>query len=151
MRFLFLMIAAGYQDGDDADTLRGDPMFKITLDLSPSDRELCFHGASRARGVSGGSLGHDASRVAIASFAAVSRLLSAATSSLVGWIACRTRSLGKLITPGANPPQLCITSDAWASVGFEHDDTQRDQPTPVPCRRISATRTFSTPRHMPSL
>jgi Transposase DDE domain group 1 len=36
-----LMIAAGYEDGNDADTLRGDPMFKMALDLSPSDRELC--------------------------------------------------------------------------------------------------------------
>ena len=35
------MIAAGYEDGNDADTLRCDPMFKMALDLSPSDRELC--------------------------------------------------------------------------------------------------------------
>jgi hypothetical protein len=41
MRFRLLMIAAGYEDGNDADTLRGDPMFKMALDLSPSDRELC--------------------------------------------------------------------------------------------------------------
>jgi hypothetical protein len=41
MRFRLLMIAAGCEDGNDADTLRGDPMFKMALDLLPSDRELC--------------------------------------------------------------------------------------------------------------
>jgi hypothetical protein len=41
IRFRLLMIAAGYEDGNDADTLRGDPMFKMALDLAPSDRELC--------------------------------------------------------------------------------------------------------------
>jgi hypothetical protein len=35
------MIAAGYEDGNDASSLRSDPMFKMALDLSPSDRELC--------------------------------------------------------------------------------------------------------------
>ena len=41
IRFRLLMIAAGYEDGNDADTLRSDPMFKMALDLTPSDRELC--------------------------------------------------------------------------------------------------------------
>jgi Transposase DDE domain group 1 len=41
IRFRLLMIAAGYEDGDDADTLRSDPMFKMALDLAPSERELC--------------------------------------------------------------------------------------------------------------
>jgi hypothetical protein len=41
IRFRLLMIAAGYEDGNDASNLRGDPMFKMALDLSPSDRELC--------------------------------------------------------------------------------------------------------------
>ena len=41
LRFRLLMIAAGYEDGNDASSLRGDPMFKMALDLSPSDRELC--------------------------------------------------------------------------------------------------------------
>jgi hypothetical protein len=41
MGFRMLMIAAGYEDGNDADTLRCDPMFKMALDLAPSDRELC--------------------------------------------------------------------------------------------------------------
>jgi len=41
IRFRLLMIAAGYEDGNDANTLRGDPMFKMALDLAPSDRELC--------------------------------------------------------------------------------------------------------------
>ena len=38
IRFRLLMIAAGYEDGNDADSLRGDPMFKMALDLTPSDR-----------------------------------------------------------------------------------------------------------------
>jgi hypothetical protein len=41
IRFRLLMIAAGYEDGNDASRLRGDPMFKMALDLTPSDRELC--------------------------------------------------------------------------------------------------------------
>src|SRR5271165_1682026 len=41
IRFRLLMIAAGYEDGNDASSLRGDPIFKMALDLSPSDRELC--------------------------------------------------------------------------------------------------------------
>ena len=41
IRFRLLMIAAGYEDGNDADLLRSDPMFKMALDLTPSDRELC--------------------------------------------------------------------------------------------------------------
>ena len=41
IRFRLLMIAAGYEDGNDASNLRGDPRFKMALDLSPSDRELC--------------------------------------------------------------------------------------------------------------
>jgi len=41
IRFRLLMIAAGYEDGNDADALRGDPMFKLALDRLPSDAELC--------------------------------------------------------------------------------------------------------------
>jgi hypothetical protein len=41
IRFRLLMISAGYEDGNDASSLRSDPMFKMALDLSPSDRELC--------------------------------------------------------------------------------------------------------------
>src|SRR6478672_8342667 len=40
IRFRLLMIAAGYEDGNDANGLRVDPIFKMALDLSPSDREL---------------------------------------------------------------------------------------------------------------
>ena len=36
-----MMIGAGYEDGIDANSLRSDPMFKMALDLTPSDRELC--------------------------------------------------------------------------------------------------------------
>jgi hypothetical protein len=41
IRFRMLMIAAGYEDGNDADTLRRDPMFKLALDRLPSGDELC--------------------------------------------------------------------------------------------------------------
>ncbi len=41
IRFRLLMIAAGYEDGNDASSLRGDPMFKMALDLSPGARDLC--------------------------------------------------------------------------------------------------------------
>ena len=41
IRFRLLMIAAGYEDGNDAAALRRDPLFKMALDLAPSDRELC--------------------------------------------------------------------------------------------------------------
>ena len=41
IRFRLLMMAAGYEDGADASSLRGYPMFKMALDLTPSDRELC--------------------------------------------------------------------------------------------------------------
>jgi hypothetical protein len=41
IRFRLLMIAAGYEDGNDANALRSDPLFKMALDLAPSDRELC--------------------------------------------------------------------------------------------------------------
>src|SRR3712207_3793726 len=35
------MIAAGYEDGNDASELRRDALFKMALDRAPSDRELC--------------------------------------------------------------------------------------------------------------
>src|SRR6202453_1412114 len=41
IRFRLLMISDGYEDGNDANALRRDPMFKMALDLSPIDRELC--------------------------------------------------------------------------------------------------------------
>jgi hypothetical protein len=41
IRFRMLMIAAGYEDGNDADALRTDPMFKLALERLPSDGELC--------------------------------------------------------------------------------------------------------------
>ncbi len=41
IRFRLMMIAAGYEDGNDASSLRVDPMFKLALDLAPSDRALC--------------------------------------------------------------------------------------------------------------
>jgi hypothetical protein len=41
IRFRMLMIAAGYEDGNDADTLRRDPMFKLALDRLPSGEDLC--------------------------------------------------------------------------------------------------------------
>jgi hypothetical protein len=41
IRFRLLMIAAGYADGNDADTLRHDPLFKLALDRRPGDPALC--------------------------------------------------------------------------------------------------------------
>jgi hypothetical protein len=41
IRFRMLMIAAGDEDGNDADALRRDPMFKLALDRLPSGEELC--------------------------------------------------------------------------------------------------------------
>jgi hypothetical protein len=35
------MIAAGYEDGNDATSLRHDPVFKMALERLPSERELC--------------------------------------------------------------------------------------------------------------
>src|SRR5438309_9980927 len=39
IRFRMLMIATGYEDGNDADSLRADPMFKPALDRLPRMRE----------------------------------------------------------------------------------------------------------------
>jgi len=39
--FRMLMIAAGYEDGNDADALRADPMFKLALERLPSGADLC--------------------------------------------------------------------------------------------------------------
>ncbi len=41
IRFRLLMIAAGYEDGNDATGLRTDPVFKLALERLPSDRDLC--------------------------------------------------------------------------------------------------------------
>jgi len=34
------MIAAGYEDGNDANRLRSDPVFKMAQDAPPSGRDL---------------------------------------------------------------------------------------------------------------
>ncbi len=41
IRFRLLMIAAGYEDGNDADTLRTDPMFKLAMERLPGGTDLC--------------------------------------------------------------------------------------------------------------
>ena len=41
IRFRMLMIAAGYEDGNDADSLRADPMFKLAMDRLPEHGPLC--------------------------------------------------------------------------------------------------------------
>jgi len=41
IRMRMLMIAAGYEDGNDADSLRGDPMFKLAMGRLPDDADLC--------------------------------------------------------------------------------------------------------------
>src|SRR5919106_765070 len=41
LRFRMLMIAAGYEDGNNADSLRHDPVFKLALDHLPGGAALC--------------------------------------------------------------------------------------------------------------
>jgi hypothetical protein len=41
IRTRMLMIAAGYEDGNDADRLRSDPMFKLAMGRLPDDADLC--------------------------------------------------------------------------------------------------------------
>ena len=41
IRMRLLMIAAGYEDGNDADRLRRDPMFKLAMGRLPGDGDLC--------------------------------------------------------------------------------------------------------------
>jgi len=41
LRFRMLMIAAGYEDGIDANALRSDPVFKMALERLPGERDLC--------------------------------------------------------------------------------------------------------------
>ena len=41
IRFRMLMIACGYEDGIDADSLRSDPAFKMALGRLPSATDLC--------------------------------------------------------------------------------------------------------------
>lgn len=41
IRFRVLMIAAGYADGNDADSLRVDPLFKLAMDRLPEHADLC--------------------------------------------------------------------------------------------------------------
>ena len=41
MRTRMLMIAACYEDGNDADSLRRDPMFKLAMGRLPDDADLC--------------------------------------------------------------------------------------------------------------
>src|SRR5512135_310905 len=41
IRFRLLMIAAGSEDGNDATSLRTDPMFKLALERLAADRDLC--------------------------------------------------------------------------------------------------------------
>lgn len=41
IRFRLLMIAAGYEDGNDATRLRTDPLFKLALERLPAARDLC--------------------------------------------------------------------------------------------------------------
>ena len=41
IRTRMLMIAAGYEDANDADRLRRDPMFKLAMGRMPDDADLC--------------------------------------------------------------------------------------------------------------
>ena len=43
-------IASGYEDGNDANTLRGDPLFKLSADRAPLDTDnLLAYGATHSR------------------------------------------------------------------------------------------------------
>ena len=41
LRFRMLLIAAGYKDGIDANSLRVDPVFDLALERLPGERDLC--------------------------------------------------------------------------------------------------------------
>ena len=41
IRFRLLMIAAGYEDGNDATGRRADPLFQLALERLQSGRDLC--------------------------------------------------------------------------------------------------------------
>ena len=42
LRFRMFAIACGYEDADDSDALRADPLFKLTVGRAPvSGRDLC--------------------------------------------------------------------------------------------------------------
>ena len=57
IRFRLLMIAAGYEDGNDATSLRVDPVFKMALERLPSGRDLCSQSTiSRLENLPGGAL-----------------------------------------------------------------------------------------------
>jgi hypothetical protein len=52
IRLRLLMIAAGYEDSNDATDLRRDPIFKMALERLPSERDLCSaHDEARNRAV----------------------------------------------------------------------------------------------------
>ena len=46
IRFRMLMIAAGYEDGNDADVLRHDPMFELAMGRLPTSEPLCSQSSS---------------------------------------------------------------------------------------------------------
>src|ERR1700751_14252 len=54
IRFRMLMIAAGYEDGNDADRLRRDPWFKLGLDRLPAGGKLCSRSTSSPLGTNPG-------------------------------------------------------------------------------------------------
>jgi hypothetical protein len=41
LRFRMMMIAGGYEDGNDASSLRCDPVFKMATERLPSEPDLC--------------------------------------------------------------------------------------------------------------
>jgi len=54
IRFRMLMIAAGYEDGNDADRLRRDPIFKLAMERLPEAGDLCSQATiSRAENLPG--------------------------------------------------------------------------------------------------
>ena len=63
LRLQMMMIAAGHEDGIDANALRADPIFKMALERAPEARDLCSQSTvSRLETLSDRRMAHTRSR-----------------------------------------------------------------------------------------
>ena len=63
LRFRMFAIACGYEDADDCDALRGDPLFKLAVGRAPeSGRDLCSQPYWTRHDVGGPSADHGRKR-----------------------------------------------------------------------------------------